>query len=182
MDNLKHDQALLNEWFSKHWRPVSDGFTFSNWTDVGAKISNDEWLLDVGCGDNYFRKQGKQVVAIDPANTNADILTTIEDYQPDRLFDVATCLGSINFGSIDVISKQIAKVVSCLNTKSRIYWRLNPGRQDHPNRFCENIDYFPWTLEILQSFADQHGYKQTVGKEESNKDRSCVRLYAEWHR
>ena len=77
MDNLKHDQTLLNEWFSKHWRPVSDGFTFSNWTDVGAKISKDEWLLDVGCGDNHFRKQGKQVVAIDPANTNADILTTI---------------------------------------------------------------------------------------------------------
>ena len=64
------------------------------------------------------------------------------------LFDVATCLGSINFGSIDVISKQIAKVVSCLKPKSRVYWRLNPGRQDHPNRFCENIDYFPWTLEI----------------------------------
>jgi hypothetical protein len=57
MDNLKHDQALLNEWFSKHWRPVSDGFTFSNWTDVGSKISNDEWLLDVGCGngrDTFF--------------------------------------------------------------------------------------------------------------------------------
>ena len=182
MHNLKHDQTLLNEWFSKHWHPVSDGFIYSNWERIGSLISNDEWLLDVGCGDNYFRKQGKQVVAIDPANTNADILTTIEDYQPDRLFDVATCLGSINFGSIEVISKQIAKVVSCLKSKSRVYWRLNPGRQDHPDRFCENIDYFPWTLEILQSFAEQHGFQQKEGKEESNKDRSCVRLYAEWHR
>lgn len=174
-----HNQEQLNEYFSKHWKPGhSRGLT--SHARLATLISNDEWILDAGCGANPFKDLGKQVVGIDPAFDQADIKCTIEEYIPDRQFDVATCLGSINFGDEEVITRQIDKVVSCLKPTSRIYWRLNPGRHDHDNTECEDVPFFPWTFEKLREFADKHNYKQTV--EEIDEHPTRPRLYAEWHR
>jgi hypothetical protein len=59
------------------------------------------------------------------------------------------CLGSINFGTIEDIEPAVDKVVSLLKPQSQIFWRLNPGRQDHACGDCEQIKFFPWTHEIL---------------------------------
>ena len=88
-------------------------------------------VLDVGCGHNPFKGAIKNLVAIDPAFPQADINTTIEDFESDRKFDVAFCLGSINFGSEDLISKQVENLVLHMKEKSTIFWRLNPGNADH---------------------------------------------------
>jgi hypothetical protein len=93
---------------------------------------------------------------------------------------VATCLGSINFGSEEVIARQIDKVVSCLKPTSRIYWRLNPGRKDHDSELCNRIPFFPWTFEKLKEFADKYGFNQSNIEYET--DGKVIRLYAEWHR
>jgi len=174
-----HNQEILNEYFSKHWVTGNlRGLTSP--TRISTFIKDDEWLLDVGCGTNPFKSLVKNVVGIDPAFDQADYKCTIEEYQPTRLFDVATCLGSINFGNEDIIERQIDKVVSCLNLKSRIYWRLNPGRRDHDNKECSNIPFFPWTFEKLNVFAKKYNYLQTVEKIDEHLTRP--RLYAEWHR
>ena len=174
-----HNQEFLNEYFSKHWTPGGDR-GFSNPEKIAKLINDDEWLLDVGCGHNPFKGLVKNVVGIDPAFTDADILTTIELYNPDRLFDVATCLGSINFGDEITISDQIEKVVKCLKPTSRIFWRLNPGNADHNNQYVHMVPFFPWTFEILKSFANKHGYNQVNCQTELNK--RTFRLYTEWHR
>ena len=174
-----HNQKLLNEYFAHHWKPGNNrGITSP--AEIVKLISNNEWLLDVGCGNNPFKEFHTNVVGIDPAFDQADFKCTIEEYLPDRLFDVATCLGSINFGTIDIIEGQIDKVVSCLKPVSRIYWRLNPGRKDHENEECNQVPFFPWTFEILRQFAVKHNYVQTV--EEIDAHISRPRLYAEWHR
>jgi len=179
IETIMHNQELLNNYFANHWLAGrTKGITSPE--EISKFIKEDEWLLDVGCGDNPFKNIVKNVVGIDPAFDQADIKCTIEEYVPNRLFDVATCLGSINFGSIDVIENQIAKVVSCLKPNSRIYWRLNPGRHDHGNDECNQVPFFPWTFEILKSFAEQHNYTQTV--EEIDMHILRPRLYAEWHR
>jgi hypothetical protein len=147
---------------------------------IAKFIKDDEWLLDVGCGTNPFKSLVKNVIGIDPAFDQADYKCTIEEYQLDRLFNVAACLGSINFGTEDIIESQINKVVNCLTPSSRIYWRLNPGRRDHDNNECSNIPFFPWTFEKLNVFAKKHNYIQTVEKIDEHLTRP--RLYAEWHR
>jgi len=174
-----HNQGLITEYFSKHWSP-GQGRGITSHGVLVEKFSNDEWILDVGCGTNPFRQLGKKVIGVDPAFDQADVKSTIEDYVPDRQFDVATCLGSINFGTEEVVARQIAKVVSCLKPTSRIYWRLNPGRYDHDNEKCQDIPFFPWTFEKLREYADKHNYKQTV--EEIDEHPTRPRLYAEWHR
>jgi len=176
---MEHNQTLLNQYFAKNWNP-GKGRGLTSHERLATLIGNDEWILDAGCGTNPFKELGKQVVGVDPAFDQADIKCTIEEYVPDRQFDVATCLGSINFGSEDVIARQIAKVVSCLKPKSRIYWRLNPGRHDHDNEECADVPFFPWTFEKLRDYAIQHNYTQTV--EEIDEHPTRPRLYAEWHR
>ena len=58
---------------------------------------------------------------------------------------------------------------------SRIYWRCNPGRRDHGNKECEDIDFYPWTFEEHIRLADKFGYEIGEMDWDSNN-----RIYAEW--
>lgn len=175
-----HNQKFLNEYFANHWNPGT-GRAITNHLEIIKKIKQEEWLLDVGCGKNPFKILHARTVGIDPAFKEADYFCTIENFEiKDFKFDVATCLGSINFGTEEIIDRQISKVVSLLKPKSRIYWRLNPGRNDHDSELCHQIMFFPWTHEILSRYADKHKYTQTNEILEQHPTRP--RLYAEWHR
>lgn len=174
------DQEFLNYYFSNHWKPSLSAHNHSSYKSIAQKISDREIVLDVGCGDNPFKKLLKNVVGIDPAFDEADYKVTIEDFETDIRFDVALCLGSINFGTQETISKQIRKIASLMKTKSRIFWRLNPGRKDHADPLCQKIEFFPWSFEKLQFFADIYGYQQINCQIDSNG--KVERLYVEWIR
>jgi len=175
-----HNQEFLNQYFAESWKPSEDAYTYSAYSTLAKKVQPEQWVLDVGCGGNPFKKLLPNVIGIDPARDEADFKVAIEDFKTDQRFDVAMCLGSINFGTQEDIEPAVAKVVSLLKPQSQIFWRLNPGRQDHACGECEKIKFFPWTHAILQQFADQHGYQQTNEQQESNG--RVIRLYAEWYR
>ncbi len=177
--NIMHDQNFLNEYFANKWTSSLDDYIYSGKAIVN-KIHKDCRVLDVGCGSNHFKEHFPNLVGIDPASAAADVLTTIEDYETDIKFDVALCLGSINFGGRDVVARQIAKVVSLLNDKSRVYWRLNPGWADHDHEDCNQIQFFPWSFETLYEFACQHGFHQVNAHWDTNGKHR--RLYVEWWR
>ena len=173
-------QTQLNEYFAATWQPALSTYRSSKYTTIAEKIQDTEYLLDVGCGLNPFKQLVKNCYGIDPANPAADEMTAIQDFVAPRLYDVATCLGSINFGNEARIAEHIACVVQCLTPESRIYWRLNPGRYDHGNATCKDIEFFPWTFTKLRKYAALHGYTQTNEAVEDSED--ILRLYAEWHR
>lgn len=178
--NYQHDQANLNRYFSEHWQPNGTAYQWSGHARL-AELLKDQRVLDVGCGHNPFQHEFKlNVWGIDPAFTEADEVCTIEEYQPRELFDVATCLGSVNFGDERVIAAQIAKIVACLKPQSRIYWRLNPGRKDHISPECQSVPFFPWDFQRLRAYAQQHGFEQV--EEHVEQDERALRLYAEWVR
>ena len=175
-----HDQDYLNDYFRNHWKPSLDAYVYSGYEIIAAKIKPHEWLLDVGCGYNPFKQLLPNVVGVDPAMDAADFQVTIEEFQATKKFDVATCLGSLNFGDDAVISRQIHKMVSHLKDHSRVYWRLNPGRRDHASEKCQGIPFYPWSHRRLQDFAELFDFRQTNEQTETNG--KVVRLYAEWHR
>lgn len=177
---IMHNQTFLNEYFAESWKPSEDAYTYSAYATLAQKVQPHEWVLDVGCGGNPFKRLLPNVVGIDPARDEADVKVAIEDFTTDQRFDVAMCLGSINFGYHADIERAISCFVQFLKPQSRVYWRLNPGRRDHACGDCEKIEFFPWTHEILAEFAGQHGYTQTNPQFESNG--RVIRLYAEWHR
>ena len=176
---LHPNQEFLNQYFADTWRGDIASYKYSGFALL-KHIGPTDRVLDVGCGDNHFKSKIPNLVGIDPANTKADVMVVIEDYETDQKFDIAFCLGSINFGTHEIIEAQIAKVVSLLTSCARIYWRCNPGRKDHNNKLCEQIDFYPWTFELLEDYARQFGFKVIDAKLDKNSKNE--RLYCVWQR
>jgi len=168
------DQQYLNKYFQSVWKPNLDQYNYSGWQLVN-RVKKDEWVIDVGCGNNEFKTEIKNLVGIDPATDLADVKTTIEEFRTDHKFDVAFCLGSINFGSEETIKHQISCVDTLLKPTGRIYWRCNPGKQDHDNDECHAINFYPWSETKHYELADLFGYS-VKQLEWDNNDR----LFAEW--
>ena len=173
-------QEELNEYFNKVWElsPI-DEWEYSG-LSLLRKIAPHKTVIDVGCGDNLFKDKIPNLLGTDPANDAADIKINIEEFEPDNKYDVALCLGSINFGNEKKITNQISKVISILNDTSRIYWRCNPGHHDHDNQECSQISFFPWNEEWMEYFADMFNYKINFMTYENHKTLNKQRLYSEW--
>ena len=173
-------QTTLNNYFSTTWRSNLNQYKYSGWELIN-KIQPNELVLDVGCGFNEFKHKISSLIGIDPANTRADLCVSIEHFAEDssnhNKFDVAFCLGSINFGSEANIISQINCVIKCLKPHARIYWRCNPGLADHGNEECKDIEFFPWTIEKHTEFADLFGFKLVTARWDTSN-----RIYAEWDR
>jgi hypothetical protein len=168
-------QSELNNYFNTLWLPNLQKYQYSGWQLID-KVSPSEHVLDVGCGPNLFKGKIPNLTGIDPAFVEADYQTTIEEFQTDQRFDVAFCLGSINFGNKLTVMNQIACVVNHLKPTARIYWRCNPGIADHGNEACKMIEFYPWTLEEHVKLSELFGFKLTVACWDDN------RIYAEWSR
>ena len=168
-------QEELNKYFSTVWKSDIDRYQYSGWALVD-KIQSDEQVLDVGCGFNEFKSRVPNLVGIDPANDRADYQVSIEEFNTVDRFDVALCLGSINFGDKLTIMNQIACVVNCLKPTARIYWRCNPGYADHGNEACKDIDFYPWSIEEHVKLSELFGFKLMTCCWDNN------RIYAEWSR
>ena len=169
-------QEDLNNYFSTVWRSNLAQYKYSGWALID-KIKPTELVLDVGCGFNEYKSHIPNLVGIDPANSCADYQVRIEDFQVPSCFDVAFCLGSINFGGGANIISQIKSVVDCLKPQARIYWRCNPGLADHGNQECKDIEFYPWTIEKHVEFADLFKFKLVKACWDTNN-----RIYAEWSR
>jgi hypothetical protein len=166
----------LNNYFATTWRSNLDQYKYSGFALID-KIQPEEIVIDVGCGFNEFRDHIPNLIGIDPANPMADYRLGIEGFQTAERFDVAFCLGSINFGSEATILNQINHVVRLLKPAARIYWRCNPGHADHGNEACKEIDFYPWTIEKHAELAEQFGFRLAVACWDTGD-----RIYAEWHR
>lgn len=170
------NQEQLNNYFSTHWRGHLNTYKYSG-LSLSKQVKPNEWVLDVGCGINAFKPLIANLVGIDPAFGQADYQTTIEEFQTEQRFDVAFCLGSINFGDEKTIRNQIKCIVDLLNPNARIYWRVNPGLKDHGNRQCHQIDFFPWSKKLLIDYAREFGFTAENIRDDLNN-----RIYCEWHR
>ena len=170
------NQQDLNNYFSNHWRGHLNLYQYSG-LSLAKKIKSTEWVLDVGCGINPFKQLIVNLVGIDPAFEQADHQVSIEEFQTDQRFDVAFCLGSINFGNENVILNQIHCVNKLLNPTARIYWRVNPGLKDHGNKECQKIDFFPWSKQLLYEYAEKFQFEVKDYKQDLNN-----RIYCEWAR
>lgn len=128
---------------------------FNNFVRTGYKLLDKvqpiETILDVGCGFNLFKEhRPNTLIGIDPVTEEADYQCTIENFVTDQTFDVAFCLGSLQFGNLDHITLQIQKISSLLKPTGRIYWRCNPA---------SNFTWhYRWTLQDHKSLSNTLGF------------------------
>ena len=109
-------------------------------------------VLDVGCGYNRFKGKIKNLVGIDPYNDAADIKVSVENYIS-APFEIALCLGSINFGDVD---HQLEKLHT-LWRKEAIF-RVNPGI---PHAWADygDVEWYPWSLDKIYNIAERYDYE-----------------------
>lgn len=174
------DQQQLNNYFYQVWTQRNrslDNMQYTGWTLID-KVRLGEKVIDVGCGQNPFRGKVSNLIGIDPAFPEADYQLTLEQFvtaYPALRFNVAFCLGSINFGDVQDIEHQISLVVKLLRTQdSRIYWRCNPGRADHGNTECESVPFYHWSEAEHVRLAEKFGFR--IGEMAWDNNR----IYAEW--
>ena len=186
------DKHVLTRYFGNegNWKPNNKRFTASG-SDLIAKVNalNPERVLDIGCGYNLLKGKILNLWGIDPYNSNADQMIDIMDME--NIYDVKTgrygydvvlCLGSINFGSEEDIKEKIAKAVSLCRLDGHIFWRVNPGIT-HTKDDAEWIDFFEWSPEKLEEFAEQHDCDCVdVQLDRWRDDDQGLRYYAHWIR
>lgn len=175
------NQQHLNDYFSGPWRQRDrslDRLQKTGWSLID-KIKPGELVVDVGCGSNPFKGKIPNLVGFDPAFDEADMHCTLEEYVTRwkiGCYDVAFCLGSINFGDAGNIEHQIGLVDSLLRGPgSRIYWRCNPGLKDHGNSECESVPFYPWSFLEHIRLSDKFNYRLQEVSWDVND-----RIYAEW--
>ena len=176
------DQEYLNKYFGKVWRNTQyNNLALPEFSGKALldKIKLNETVIDIGCGSNYFKQHFPNLIGIDPAFSEADYQLTLEQYceQFSMKYDVALCLGSINFGDKDYIESQIALVVGLLAPHGRIYWRSNPGLKDHGTEECKYIDFYNWSFEEHIRLSELFGFKIAELRWDTGN-----RIYAEWKR
>lgn len=174
------EKEWLIDYFTNHWpqsRKVGlDKFHWTGWRLID-EIKEGERVLDVGCGSNPFRGHIPLLTGIDITDIGSDIQVDIEDYKPKEKFDVAFCLGSINFGDWNTIVNQICNLTrNCLKEESRIYWRCNPGNRDHGNDKVQDVPFFNWNINHHVMLTQLSGYKVTEFMPDNN------RMYVKWER
>lgn len=171
-----YDREWLRDYFTNDWSGNIDNYYWSGWRLID-EIQEGETVLDVGCGVNPFKKYITGLHGIDITDIGCDEVVAIEDYKPENKFDVAFCLGSINFGSWSKILEQVnALTKNCLKEKSRIYWRCNPGHRDHKNDKVGEVPFFDWNINYHMLFARMTGFEVTEYMPDNN------RMYVKWER
>ena len=149
----KIDNQVLYNYFSKVWQPQTKKFKYS-----GLKLIDEinflkpDNVIDLGCGYNEFKGKIKNIIGLDPYNPKADICSTILDFKTTEKYDIALCLGSINFGSTDKIVAEVAKAVEITNPNGLLYFRVNPG---HSHEAVESnwISFYNWTPNFIINIA-----------------------------
>ena len=147
------DRAVLRNYFSKVWQPETKKFKYSGLAIIDeVNAMNPDNVIDIGCGYNEFKGKIKNLIGIDPYNDRADIDVHTLDYKPDFQFDVAICLGSINFGSSDKILAELENVVSMVKSGGMLYFRVNPGIQ-HDKPEAKWINFYDWDPVFISNAA-----------------------------
>jgi len=168
------DNQCLNDYFSKIWQP-----DMKKWKYSGLKLVDEvnalrpRSVLDVGCGYNEFRGKIHNLTGIDPYNDRADHKISIMDFKPNRRFDVILCLGSINFGSRDKITAEIAKTVLLLEQGGTMFFRVNPGL-NHDRPEARWIEFFAWNVPFIIELARQLDLKVLDIRDDANQRKYFV--------
>lgn len=186
MHSYNKDQEAITNYFSKEW-PANHGTGIYHYRYSGQQIIDQilpgQSVIDVGCGLNLFKQKLPNLIGIDPSFDEADEKVTLEDFKTDKTFDVALCLGSINFGNEDYVLDQISRVLKLLKSNGRIFWRCNPGLADHGSEECKKITFFPWSIEKHVKYAEMFNCTLQTCLWDTNYIRpNQKRLYAEWRR
>ena len=162
------DRAVLKNYFGKVWQPETKKFKYSGLAIIDeVNAMKPDNVIDIGCGYNEFKGKIDNLIGIDPYNDRADIIVHTLDYKPDVEYDVAICLGSVNFGSSDKILGELENVVDMVKSGGFLYFRVNPGIQ-HNRPSAKWINFYDWDPVFISNAAQYLNCDVLVLRQDDN--------------
>ena len=162
------DNAVLGQYFSKVWQAETKKYKYSGLTIIDeVNAMKPREVIDIGCGYNEFRGKINNLIGIDPYNDRADIKSSILDYSTDTKYDVAICLGSINFGSTDKIIAELTAVANLVNQSGLMYFRVNPGAPHLPVE-SKWINFYDWDPTFISNMAEYLNCRLVMLRQDTN--------------
>lgn len=162
------DRAVLKNYFGKVWQPETKKFKYSGLAIIDeVNAMKPDNVIDIGCGYNEFKGKIQNLTGIDPYNDRADVIVHTLDYKPDVEYDVAICLGSVNFGSSDKILGELENVVSMVKSGGFLYFRVNPGIQ-HTRPAAKWINFYDWDPVFISNAAQYLNCDVLVLRQDDN--------------
>ena len=159
---------MMESYFNGIWKDTNyqylehSGYSLVDYVNSKKPSS----VLDVGCGYNRLKSLIPNLIGIDPFNDAADIKTSLEEYKSVP-YDMALCLGSINFGDEKTIDNQIDKLHTLWRREA--IFRVNPGI---PHAGWDDfIEWYQWTPEKIYSIAERYKYGVEGLKMEYTKEK-----------
>lgn len=168
----RFDRRYMNRFFTEIWKPNLDRYQFSGW-EVADRVNQmaPKKVLDIGCGYNLLKDKIPNLIGIDPYNSAADYMVSLDEFvSDDKSFDVILALGSLNFGSVADISAQFNKTITLLKSGGLLILRLNPGQQWNTAPY---VDIFPWSFETVSCLCRDYSVNLLKYKHD------CDRIYCE---
>ena len=165
---LLYFTTAMNSYFNGIWKDTNYQYLEHSGYSLVDYVNNQKpsSVLDVGCGYNKLKSLIPNLIGIDPYNDAADIKVSIEEYKS-APYDIALCLGSINFGDEKTIDNQIDKLHTLWRSKA--IFRVNPGI---PHAGWDDfIEWYQWTPEKIYSIAEQYKYGVECLKMEYTKEK-----------
>jgi hypothetical protein len=187
---MKHLNKTI-EYFNnqtKFLRPWSTGnnFEFSMYSILNKINPSTDNVIDIGCGANNFYGKITHLTAIDIVEipeiaVRPYIVSSLQDFETDQKFDVALCLGSIQFGDQESIDADIKKLDSLLKSNAKVFWRFVTKEQGITQGIDTPFRYY-WTFDSLRQAAEQYGFNQINEHIDTRPDGLFTRNYCEWVR
>lgn len=118
--------------------------------------TNPDVVLDLGCGNNIYKNQIKNLIGVDILDNNLqDINSPIESLPfEDNYADVVLALGSINFGDEKIINTQLNEVKRVCKNNGLIYFRVMAEHDLDP--------YYYWTLDKVKQKEKLYNFQPIV--------------------
>lgn len=161
------DDDYLREYFTNatdsskyaYWQPryMRDLEAWKEFEDIINEISDNEKVLDVGCGYHPFKGKIKNLLGIDKYNSAADIVIDLMDFDAKiEDYDVILVLGSVHFHNFELVEKQIERILSWCKPGGRLYMRVNPQIE---KILSPKQASYAWTIEDIDYFTKKHNLK-----------------------
>jgi hypothetical protein len=153
------------------WESSVDDFPLSGWPLVDRVLAlAPRFVVDAGCGYHPFRGRIPNCIGVDLVNPAADLVCAFEDAPlREEAFDVALALGSVNFGDVEDVKRDLRRVASWVRRGGTLFFRVNPGEPVGD----ESIVVFPWTRELVPRLGEAAGLRLASAVEEE-------RIQAPW--
>ena len=158
----------LHQFYGTEWNNRDtdlDQYEYSGY-NLGEVIRASERVLHVNCGNNPFKGMISNFRGIDPVDTRADLVISLEEYvntHRTTRYNVAFCLDAFN-GTEDYVRSQIALLMQKMQKRdARIYWRTT------------TVGDYPWTFDMHQRLAHEFDYHVLEAVYDANDT-----IFAEW--